>query len=242
MFSNKYILHTATLISVSLFISMLAIQFWGINRGFDYADEGFSLLMYDCPSRYPWLSSFAIIIHKLPKFLANEICNYRLLNIIACLAGSIFFSIGISKWLSNILSIKYYDLICYCFMASLMGNYASLSCCRVIAYNSLTSFFIFSSVGCLFYGLANQKNTSLIAIVLSGLLAGLQFFVKAPSSLIYFVVTAIFITIYLHRPRPILTTLGLFTIAYFAGFLFYFIVFQNFSEWIESLHATWRIV
>ena len=63
-------------------LTMVALVIWGLNRGIGLTDEGFYLLSCLHPTLYPTFSSFHLILSRCPRLLDNDICHYRLLELL----------------------------------------------------------------------------------------------------------------------------------------------------------------
>jgi hypothetical protein len=166
---------------LSVFVAMLIIVAWGLNRGFDIKDEGYYLLMAHNPAEYVSTTAFHFVLSKLPNLTGNMITNLRLFQVLSQILAAVVLALGFWRYFAStnpgptkaqlLTSILFASVGTMLFQASFPPS---------LSYNGLTSFCLFTSFGLLFAGSANSKEMSRWLIFSAGLLAGFLLFIKFP--------------------------------------------------------------
>lgn len=194
-------LKTNLIVLASCFLLTLFMLIWGMNRGFDITDEGAYLLGY----RYPEenliaLSSADLILGKVFGVLSPGIVGYRLVRLALTLLASVVFAWGLVRWLNAVQSSPHAAGLdfpaVYLFLS--LGNFLSYSFGpQSISYNSLTNALILTGAGLILFLLsvedARKSQSAAVPRVcfIIGILIGLLFFIKFPSSLSFFGVSVV---------------------------------------------------
>jgi len=92
------------------FILEIIILVWGINKGFDFTDEGYYILGYQQGQEIGFcVSFFHLIIRKVFAWLSLDVIDTRSIRLVLTILSSLFFSIGLWQWIGTI------DLISWLF-------------------------------------------------------------------------------------------------------------------------------
>jgi hypothetical protein len=131
-----------------IFISILWILFavtistiiWGINKGFDFSDEGFNMLSYTYGQEQSVVvRSYYPVFGNLFHYFKPGVLSYRIIRLFLLIASSVVFSLGLKKWLQ--LTVKAdNDLISLKVLFPVVGILTFMSYAifyQVLSYNSL---------------------------------------------------------------------------------------------------------
>ena len=224
-----YIIFTAILWII--FALLIGVIIWGIDKGFDFSDEGYNMLSLLKNQEDVWrFRPIYPLIAKLTYVFNPGILFFRLLRLITLLFSSLFFSIGFIAWIRSVLSPKLFPsfnfLYPIIFISTLM-NYAIFY--QGLSYNSLTLFLVQLIAGLFFwkisFGLSGNtyRIQSKILLLFIGFFIGILFLVKFPSAFILTFLLIIFLayeTIQA-KERPRYFFLNLIFTSY--GFMFFLI-------------------
>jgi len=179
--------------TITLTVSLLiyfAVILWAVFRSLELTDESLFLLKYETPFLYekilPSFSCFGLIIHKLTAWIDPQICHFRLIRLMADIAGTIILYIGFWSWIKTFFRDKnlgiWSNTTVLLFL--LLGTLASyIPYYQIISYNSLNNFFLYSSLGVIMLHISGRTHNSLPYI--AGFLAGFNIFIKFPSSILF---------------------------------------------------------
>ena len=178
------------------FAYVLAILFWGINRGFDFADEGFYLLLAKHPHQYPLITYFNVWSSFIPAFTRSRVLDFRYAQIICQIAGSVWLSCAYFRALKNLGVVQDKLLIAGAAMLAVIGNILLFAKFPFsISYNSLTGILLFGATALIIDAAPLTKPFLLAAqaqsrkanwmIAIAGLLSGFCFSIKFPASLVF---------------------------------------------------------
>ncbi len=221
---------------------MLCSVIWGMNKGFELTDESFYLLSYENPALYPTFSSFHTLLGKVVPFLSvNQIIFFRGLELLTRLSGSIILSFGFWKWIG--MQFKETRSVFTLFMFATFASIGALlvyssNFPQTISYNGLSSFFIVSAVGAIFFALsergASRRKASafFIALYFAGFLTGLDFFAKFSSMILLFILSLSWIGLFAQKLRP--QALPAYVAGVLSAFVTYFSVFENPKIWFDN--------
>ncbi|MFN8555502.1 MAG: hypothetical protein U0103_28895 [Candidatus Obscuribacterales bacterium] len=214
------------------FAIALVILFWGVDRGIDLRDEGFSLLCTEHPSLCPHPSSFAFFISKLPWLSSNPIISLRIDAIVLQLSSAIMLIIGCQCWMRSYLKIES-GILLGIFICTV---FSSLLCFSIFGatlnYNGLTTFFILAAEACLFGGLASTKRSELnapIFLTLSGGLLGFGLFAKFSAGVVFYGITICTIAVLSEHAR--LKRMLWHFLGMVLGIALFFILIEPWSVW-----------
>ena len=253
MFDSKksnslIIVFLATLLG--LIITVIIIS---LNRGFNFTDEGGFLLSYKNVSIYRGgIYNYHIIITKLTNWLNPGIIEYRWLSLIITILSSFALTIGLYKWLSaNIKNENLYKnlILIFCFVS--IGNFLFyFAGLQTIHNNTLTNLILQIDSGLILYLfsfnanelIGSKKNIFLILII--GFISAFSFFIKLSTGVVQLLAYLLVFSLYLKDQKQqqifiVILTLCLGTVI---GVLFYFLLFQGYSEWISNFEKEYYIL
>jgi hypothetical protein len=178
----------------SFLIIIIFILIWGLNKGFDIADEGMLVLSYqksyDCPIS---ITFYDKIIKFYFSWIDLNIINLRIIRLILTIISALVFSHGLSVWLKNNNPAKENSLtFSLIFGFILLGGFVSYGLGeQTLSYNHINSFILQISSGLLLCQLSKcdkklRFRFLLISFVI-GILLSIQLFVKQPTALLFFV-------------------------------------------------------
>lgn len=173
-----------------LFISMMVVLVWGMNKGFDFSDEGFSLLsLTNGQEQGMEIMPVYVVLQKLFSAFNPGVVFYRLLRLMLFLTGMAIFVTGLISYLRRIAPETNWPLFSITYpIAVLCGliNYSIFY--QSLSYNSLTFILILIASGFLLKSLshsgnASQNRVSLLQMAV-GLSCGILFQVKLSSGIL----------------------------------------------------------
>ena len=168
--------------------SLFLIVIWGLNKGFDFTDEGFYLLKYQEEYRNTYdVFTFYSVVQLLFGWIDLNIFNIRLIRLFLVFASSLVFSFGLFTYIRNILIKKVSFLFVFLFstLAGLLSyGYGPHS----VYYNSLSGYFMVICIGfiLLFFSLLSKRHKTLKTIVpiIIGFTSALILFAKIPAGIV----------------------------------------------------------
>lgn len=100
--SEKSVIRTVLYSLGVMLLLIIGVIVISLNRGFDYMDEGFSLLNYKYINIYRGgIFNYHIIINKLTALLNPTILTYRIITLFLTSLSSLVLSVGFYKWISK---------------------------------------------------------------------------------------------------------------------------------------------
>ena len=224
-----------TVVLLLAVLSLLGVVIWSLPRGLDLGDEAYSLLTYAHPKQYMIVASgAAYLVHFLFSWMSPSILAYREARLGLTLLGSIVFWFGIYRWYVRYLEVDNRHLLWSSgafFLYLLAGNLTThFVYPQILHYNSITNFLLLCASAGVFYHSATYAPERRIAsaLVLSGLCAALEVFVKLPSGVLLIAAVLFFIPAlipgfqysvreYVRLITPFIAGLLLGAVFYFAG-------------------------
>jgi hypothetical protein len=219
---------------------------WGLDRGFDITDEGAYLLAY----RYPDapitpLTSFDLIVGTLLGALNPGIVTYRTARLVVTLLSSYAFAWGLVKWLRAVHALPPESGMDFpfIFLFISLGNFLSYSFGpQSISYNSLSNAMILVVAGLMLALLSKEGGVSgrwkwvERACFVMGMLSGLLFFIKFPTSISLLGVSVLVLMIEFHAlgARKWMAPLLFWGGGVCSGMVLFFVLFQDFSSWSSN--------
>lgn len=181
---SKYAVVGITLFTV---IFLNALMLWGQSRGYDYFDEGITLLQYTAEQDQTFEAvQSGVYINTIMDWMDPRVIHYRWAKYAFGLITTIFFSLCFLLWVSSTYMRKYlYELGVLPLGALLIigGMTAMMYGPMSIHYNTLTAGLCNLSLGFFFLYLLDI-NKRYFVLVLVGGFASLIFYIKWPSSLL----------------------------------------------------------
>lgn len=233
--SDGFAVSCAFLIAAA--VAMLAAMLLTLNRGFNFADEGFGMVLYSNPSAFIIQSSYHLIESKLPHFCSDLDLHYRLLSIVWRIVGACALAWGAMSWARARLNVN--DRLSHValYAAAIAANLGAFAIFpRIQSYAGFTAVLLFVAAG-LALSLepaVKHRHFQLRDHAISlcaGLLSGLCFFVKPPASAEFILA---FIVLYgLRAPKLI----GSFVGGGVLSLLLYFGVFDQWSAWTHRIQT-----
>ncbi|MDJ0660394.1 MAG: hypothetical protein QNJ42_13040 [Crocosphaera sp.] len=227
-------------------IFLLGLYLWGLDKGFDITDEGYCLLGFQSlQEKLEVITSFHIIGEKLFSWMNPNIITYRLIALIITLISSTIFALGFWHWFSKFYGVKNisfnrnFILLFMVFGSFLLDYYLY----RSVSYNTLNNFTNLGQASLILFTISQeepQKINSLrfnISWLAVGFLLAFQFLIKPPSAVTFFALLSVVLLLY-KRLTHWLYYLRIYSCLFLGGllgFLFYFGLFQNFSEYVTLL-------
>lgn len=174
-----------------LFIFMMVILVWGMNKGFDFSDEGFSLLsLTNGQEQGMEIMPVYMILQKLFSVFNPGVIFYRLMRLILFLTGTAVFVTGLISLLHKILhGIDWpvygitYPVAVLCGLINYSIFYQSLS------YNSLTFILMLIAAGMLFKSLSVSTSVTIrkkrLFLLATGISCGILLLIKLSSGILF---------------------------------------------------------
>jgi len=230
------------LLAVLLLLKLIVV-FWSVDKGFDFTDEGFYLVGYNHYELYETFDYY-LIIGKLLFFVDWNITSLRVAKIIVEIVSICIFCYGFHTWMRSKNSIfrDFFPGLTVILLFAGIGSFLSVFA-RGVSYNDFSNLTIYSASCCLFLLLAAPSNRiqkswrMLMIAALAGFLAGIQFFVKFPASLLFSVVVIIMTSMALPDVKASrkMTLLLFYFGGYFAFLSIFFLTYDGgLSHWIEK--------
>jgi hypothetical protein len=174
-----------------LFVFMMAILVWGMDKGFDFSDEGFSMLSLTKGQEQGMeIRPFFMLFQKLFSVFSPGVVFYRLLRLILLLTGTAVFVTGLISYFQKVLPEINRPVFGIAYPVAVicgLSNYSIFF--QSLSYNSLTLVIMLFSGGFLLKSLslsdgATQKRKRLFLAAI-GLLCGILFLIKLPSGILF---------------------------------------------------------
>jgi hypothetical protein len=180
-----------TIILAASVLAGLGIILWAANKGFDLSDEGYYISGYNNQIESPfWLSAFHFLtIHTLSKW-GSGIIYFRIVRLLFAISGSLFLSFAFFKWVQKH-TPSHKNIFSTSFLICLSGTFVSYSYGpQTLSYNHYTLFLGNVFLGLLLLLLTYPESTKKKILIAgaSGLVFGLEFFVKIPTAFSLFLV------------------------------------------------------
>lgn len=175
----------------TLFVIMILILVWGMNKGFDFSDEGFSMLSLtkDQEQGMEIMPVYRILQKSFSVFNPGVVF-YRLLRIILLLTGTAIFVTGLIAYLRKMVPEVTWPAFFITYpVAVLCGliNYSIFY--QSISYNSLTFIMMLIAAGNLLQSQSFSDSTSLkgkrLFLLVAGLSCGILFLIKLSSGILF---------------------------------------------------------
>ena len=186
---------------MKIFISLLWVLFgftlcmiiWGMNKGFDFSDEGYFMLLYsdgqECTLQH---ITFFYLLRDIFGGLNPGILFYRTLRFVLLLLSSTVFYWGFKQWIQYTLKVDFkvtsfyilYPIICILTLMSYSIFY------QVLSYNSLNLVLTQLTVGFFLlylsepFNMIKNRRRKWIFLFIVSFLAGTILFVKFTTALL----------------------------------------------------------
>lgn len=224
-----------------LVLIMVALGYWGRNRGVCISDEAYCIMQAMDPHRYAVsLTSWHFIANKLPRLSSHAISNARLwlivLSIFSAFAMSFGFIIFEKRHLwsgKGQFPILVVAMVC-------IANLLPLSCYPLsLTYNGLLNSLLCTAAGAFISMCAllknKQNNVSILLLsCLVGFFAGFALFVKATSFIAFSLICAVLLFFIADLRIAIRLVIGQF-LGMLSAFICYFTFMQDLNSWRVSL-------
>ena len=209
-----------------------------LDKGFSLWDESYYLLSYKMAyseSFYPHFHNTPFLVSKMFEWFHPGLIGYRIIHFLLSLISSCTFTLVIIAYLeTTILKLKPLEKLFLGVMALFSSMFAYQMSLTTLSYNHLNEFFYLTSQACLVFASSREHfNRQTIALLLlSGLLAWLDVFIKPPS-FILLVLGNIFL-IYLLRRKTKTFTLSIFcfSIGLISAFILSLLFVMRPNDWL----------
>jgi len=205
----KYIYN---ILAVSFFIMQLLLIIWGINKGFDLTDEGYTVLLLKQERvSINTLKSIEFLLNKWLGWADIDVIGYRILGIFITALSTIIFFLSFRKYkemflldeMTRITPAAEFSILAF------FNFYQFARSTTTLNHNIITNTIIVISAACLLNSLTNSPYDNkkecwvwqpfIFAI---GFLMGIQYTVKSPVIIAFILVLYFFL--YLHgKQKPI---------------------------------------
>ncbi len=217
-------------------IVYLSVILWAVFRSLEMTDESLFLMKYETPFLYekvlPSFSSFGIIIHKLTDWFDPKIFHFRLLRILTDVTGASILYFGFWSWIKSFYNKDNFDFWTgsSALLFILLGTLASyIPYYQIISYNSLNSFFLYSSLGLILLYLSGKNHN--FFLYAAGFIAGFNFFIKFPSSILFGVFVFILFKFNIDNIIKFIT-------GYLLAILAYFLFIESPESFINGIYLS----
>src|SRR5579885_2789652 len=234
----------AALFAVAVIVYLLVMIVIGLNKGFDFLDESFYLLVDANPTSYKLITSFGYFLHALPSLALSpshvlcRLVSLRIWHVIVQVISAIVLSAAVSLWWSRAQQQSFARVALVLIPFSLLGNLHVFGTFpRVLSYNSLASFFAYASFSCLLIAGVFSRRKNLF-VFFSGLFLAPLLFVKFTA----FFFSGILLLIFLLATRAGGKAFMTFSVGTACGAVLHFAFLENFQSWIAGLSATADVI
>lgn len=206
-----------SLVFSGLLLLAIFVFIYGVNKGFDFTDEGFILLGYtDNQPTGIIFSLFHLVVKKTFSFISVNILFLRYARLVLLLISTSVFIFGLNKLLKLYLKVnierqRYFIYNLPLIFLSIFAGYAYSV--PTLSYNSITAILLLVCIGVLFISIgealtAKKWETVFYAIIV-GYIIGIQFLVKFTTSIAVFLILIAFIIVvtYLEKNKTLLIIL-----------------------------------
>jgi hypothetical protein len=157
-----------------------------LNKGFSLWDESYYLLSYKMAFEgfYPHFTNTPFLVSKMFEWFHPGLIGYRIIHLLLSLISSGSITLMVITYLeTTTLKLKSLEKVFLASMAFFSSMYAYQISLTTLSYNHLNEFFYLTSQSCLIFALGRKHfdKKTIILLLLSGLLACLDVFIKPPS-------------------------------------------------------------
>lgn len=201
---------------------VFSITIWGINKGFDFTDEGYAILgLQNTQIVNPGLSNFHLIVKTLFFWINPTLVNIRLLRLFLAISSSLVFFHGLSTFFKNTINKKL--LISFI----LIGNIIPFSFGPVcLSYNSLGAYLLLFFLGLFLKDISEMHKKNIILKLVSGLILSVFFFVRLPNVIVILFIFFLF-AVFNFKNKNLLFATIIYLSGFIFGSLFFFYLFEN---------------
>ena len=183
---NKILLQILISFCAITILYFLIINFYLLNKGFDLGDESYYLLSYKMAFEgfYPHFTNTPFLVAKMFEWFQPKLVGYRIIHLLLSLLNSGIIILIINTYLKNTsLKLQLLEKLFLACMALFSSMYTYQISLATLSYNHLNEFFYLTSQSCLIFALCREHfdKKTIILLLLSGLLACLDVFIKPPS-------------------------------------------------------------
>ena len=214
-----------------LAISLMYSLIWGINKGFDFSDEGYLMMGYTNPIHIQPTGIYQVFLHFFVHFFSPGVIFFRCLRLLLILLSSFFFCYQFISYFSYTSKVKLDISTRIIVYSSIL--LANLMCYSIfesnLSYNVLTLCIVLYVSGFMFLLFRKQKPSLTVILSLS-LLCSIQFTVKFPTAfLFYFLVIAVFALMAILNKTPLLELIQQILIFTVCFVLFIALIIESFQ-------------
>ncbi len=182
--------HLLFFLLFTTFVSLIIIV-WSMNKGFNLSDEGFYITGYNNLIEFPfWLSAFHYLTNNTLSYIGSGIIFFRLARLLLTIAGSVFLSytlFGLLKKFNFVKKANEKTTLIALSLFGIIGTFAGYGLGpQALSYNHYTLIFGDLFLGLIFLAFTNSQNIkkNLFISGALGIISGLEFFVKIPTTLL----------------------------------------------------------
>lgn len=186
-------------ITALLCILCIGILIWGMNKGFDFSDEGFSLLSLSKDQEQGMeIMPVYPILQRCFSVFDPGIVFYRLLRLLLFMGGTAVFLAGLLSCLRNRLPAIQWPSFMMAYPVLIIAGLINYSVFyQSLSYNSLTLAVMLTATGLLFKSMSLQdgKPQHLLRcyLFITGLAFGFLYLIKLSTGILFLMVSVLFI-------------------------------------------------
>jgi hypothetical protein len=223
------------------FIYVFYLLIWGLNKGFDTTDEGFSLLLFQDNQEafYSTTYFFNIIKYTLGHFFNLNVINIRITRLVFMFITSFLISRYLLMMVVTEKNERFLHSIIY-FLLSFIGLSIGYTFGpAALSYNHIAVFLLFISFVFSAFALEPRvkPSVSILFLLISGVCTSFVLFTKFSSFFIFLFFQFLVLLVSFKRERRIL--LIFFIVGLASGFGYYFTFAGNFgffySDFIKGI-------
>jgi len=227
---------------LTLLAIMLGVILWGLNKGFDFYDEGYYVARNLNPELYFFgVNHFDRLIHSLFGWMTPNILTFRWISLGFNVAGGVCLTLAAVTWFSwatqgALPPATRRVMLWFGLMGALLFYYFYP---RSVGYDVLNGFFMAVYAGGLLISQvawAKRKfYMAAAALLCAGFAVGIDFFIKWPTAMDALLVGSVWI-LSVHRKTGALARLalmGVLILGAAAGLLVFFQFMLPWERWLE---------
>lgn len=230
-----------------LALAKLAVQLWGLNKGYDVTDEGLYILMMNFSDQYPTEphNYYTYILNALVPIKNWDLLTLRRISLISEITGIAYFTLSVGYWLKLQVSSPFklsfspLALILFSFLAAAFLSVYP----RAYSYNDLSYFTTLFTAGTTLWMFAGtnlmqqlKRPLNLFLLFIIGILLGAQLIAKFSTSVLLLIWVPTFLLVRFKKPLAgALASFGIVLLGELVFLGFFFKGFEGFSTWLTNL-------
>ncbi len=239
-------------------IVVMSVVLWGLNKGFDFTDTGFHVMLLKHPEESPPFWQYQWFFQHFLGWLNLEILGIKIVRFVLTIISSWILTWGFWHWIQEnkfFQNFSFNKLAVFSFIT--IGSFVSYSLQpTTLSYNTFVLICMEIVMGLVLYGitkvpLKGEGKTLMTParyalFVSAGAVIGIMFFAKFTTAILFAVSLALlYIFIRINRGNiefiKMISELGLVALGGCLVLLYYHLFIQSFPSWVEQIFAYQKV-